>query len=144
MISIDFKLLLTFEIYSWRVLLTFYVILPQISINKIDKVTWVKHCLLLLVAFPSSVKKWHQLDIEANYIEMQRCLIWALWYRCQSNFQFSSCFEPLDVITLRTPWWPQLHSTYHQLQVSSIYFMRFPWFLPEWQAPLCSIGTLCT
>ena len=34
-------------------------------------------------------------------------------------------FEPIDVITLRTPWWPQLHSTYHRPQVSSIYFMRF-------------------
>ena len=56
---------------------------------------------------------------------MQRCLIWALWYRCQRIFQFSSCFEPIDVITLRTPWWPQLHSTYHWPQVSSIYFMRF-------------------
>ena len=58
---------------------------------------------------------------------MQRCLIWTLWYRCQRIFQFSSCFEPIDVVTLRTPWWPQLHSTYHWPQVSSIYFMRFLW-----------------
>ena len=63
---------------------------------------------------------------------MQRCLIWTLWYRCQRIFQFSSCFEPTDVVTLRTPWWPQLHSTYHRPQVSSIYFMRFLWgqFIP--------------
>ena len=25
------------------------------------------------------------------------------------------------------PWWPQLHSTYHQSQVFSIYYMRFLW-----------------
>ena len=59
---------------------------------------------------------------------MQRCLIWTLWYRCQRIFQFSSCFEPIDVITLCTHWWPQLHSTCHQPQVSSIYFLRFLWF----------------
>ena len=27
------------------------------------------------------------------------------------DFSISSCFEPIDVITLRTPWWPQLHCT---------------------------------
>ena len=42
-------------------------------------------------------------------------------------FSISSCFEPIDVITFRTPWWPQLHSTNHQLQVSSIYYTRFLW-----------------
>ena len=41
------------------------------------------------------------------------------------DFSISSCFEPIDVVTLHTPWWPQLHSTYHQPQVFCIYFMRF-------------------
>ena len=45
-----------------------------------------------------------------------------LLYRYQRNFQFSSCFEPIDVVTLLTLWWPQLHSTQHQPQVSFICF----------------------
>ena len=56
------------------------------------------------------------------------------------EFSISSCFEPIDVVTLHTPWWPQLHSTYHWPQVSSIYFMGFlclP-FIP-WIAQGCSI-----
>ena len=43
------------------------------------------------------------------------------------KFSISSCFEPIDVVILCTLWWPQLHSTYHWPQVSSIYFMRFLW-----------------
>ena len=39
------------------------------------------------------------------------------------GFSISSCFEPIYVVTLCTP---QLHSTYHQPQVSSIYLMRVP------------------
>ena len=41
------------------------------------------------------------------------------------EFLISSSFEPIDVVTFCTPCWPQLHSTYHQTQVSSIYFMIF-------------------
>ena len=38
------------------------------------------------------------------------------------EFSISSCFEPKDVITLRTIWWPQLHSTYQWPQVlNSLY-----------------------
>ena len=47
------------------------------------------------------------------------------------DFSNSSCFEPIDVITLHFPWWPQIHSTYNQPQVPSIYFMRFLWFLSK-------------
>ena len=43
------------------------------------------------------------------------------------EFSISSLFEPIDVVTLRIIWWPQLHSTYHGHQVSSIYFMIFLW-----------------
>ena len=32
-----------------------------------------------------------------------------------------------DVITLHTIWWPQLHSTFNQPQVSPIYFLIFLW-----------------
>ena len=44
--------------------------------------------------------------------------------------EFSICyfFVPIDIVTLQTIWWLQLHSTYHQPQVSSIYFMRFLWY----------------
>ena len=48
------------------------------------------------------------------------------------EFSISSCFEPIDVVTLHTPWWSQLHSTHHQPPVSSIYFMTF----------LCPLNTL--
>ena len=41
------------------------------------------------------------------------------------EFSISSGFEPIDIITLCTIWWPQVKSTDHQPQVSSIYFMRF-------------------
>ena len=41
------------------------------------------------------------------------------------EFSISSGFEPIDIITLCTIWWPQVKSTDHRPQVSSIYFMRF-------------------
>ena len=41
------------------------------------------------------------------------------------EFSISSGFEPIDIITLCTIWWPQVKSTDHQPKVSSIYFMRF-------------------
>ena len=43
------------------------------------------------------------------------------------EFSISSCFEPIDVVISCTIWWPQLHSSYHQPKVSSIYFMKFLW-----------------
>ena len=43
------------------------------------------------------------------------------------EFSISSSFEPIDIITLHTICWPQLHSTYHRPQVSFICFMRFLW-----------------
>ena len=41
------------------------------------------------------------------------------------EFSISSLFEPMDIFTLRTIWWPKLHSTNHQPQFSSIHSMRF-------------------
>ena len=38
-------------------------------------------------------------------------------------------FEPIDVVTFCTHWWPQLHSKYRRPQVSSIKFMRFVWLI---------------
>ena len=46
------------------------------------------------------------------------------------EFSISALFELIDVITLHTIWWPHMHITYHQPQVSSILFMRFLWFKP--------------
>ena len=39
------------------------------------------------------------------------------------EFSISSCFEPIDVVTLHTLWWPQQYSTYHRPQVSSTYLL---------------------
>ena len=41
------------------------------------------------------------------------------------EFSISFCFEPIDVVTFCTPWWHQLHSTYHQPQVSLWDFCAF-------------------
>ena len=53
------------------------------------------------------------------------------------EFSISSYFESITVINLHTIWWPQLHSTYHRPQVSSIWFMRFLW------APSDSYNCFC-
>ena len=47
------------------------------------------------------------------------------------EFSINSHFEPIDVVSLHTIWWPQLHRKYHRPHVSTIYFMRSEkWCLP--------------
>ena len=53
---------------------------------------------------------------------MQRCLILTCMVQMSKEISISSYFEPIGVITLHTSWWPQLHCTYHQPQVSSIFY----------------------
>ena len=64
-------------------------------------------------------------------MEIQRFLIWTFMVQMSNQCLISSCFWPIDIITFCYPWWPQLHSTYHQPQVSSIYFWRFLWIFGQ-------------
>ena len=45
-------------------------------------------------------------------MEMQRCLIWAFMGQMSMEFSISYLFEPTDVVTFCTLWWPKLHTVH--------------------------------
>ena len=92
--------------------------LPPISINKRDEAWTASACLPLISKVMTSIGLTSQLYRNSKMIFM---------VQMSKEFLLIPFLNQKDVITLHTIWWPQLHSTFNQPQVSPIYFLIFLW-----------------
>ena len=80
------------------------ICLPKSALSKLNKAAYA--CGLHLISkVTTSIGLTSQLYRNAKMSNLNFVV------QMSKDFSISSCFEPIDVITLRTPWWPQLHST---------------------------------